>query len=165
MKRRICDSDEHLMVRCPQNTGQGKSSTPPAWSPGSERHCPFIAFMTDVSVWMLMTDLRPHQQTAAIISRLSGAAGDLARILTPQKIMHGGALRPGEEQVDPVTYLLGSLHTRFSALEEESRLTAMNEFINFARFPGEDINSMLARYETVRQRAAVQGQTIMPVKY
>ena len=69
-------------------------------------------------------------------------------MLTPQEIMHGGQLVAGGPQVDPVSYLLGSLHKRFSALEEESRMTTMTEFLAFARLPHEDINSMLARYET-----------------
>ena len=138
---------------------------PPAWSPENEHQYPFRSYMTDVSLWMVLTDLQPHQQCAAIVARLGGAARDLARMLTPQEIMHGGQLQPGGPVVDPVTYLLGSLHTRFSALEEESRMTTMTEFLAFARLPSEDINSMLARYETVRQRAAVEGQISMSVEF
>ena len=41
----------------------------------------------------------------------------------------------------------------------------MTEFLAFARLPHEDINSMLARYETVRQRAAVEGQIAMPIEF
>ena len=76
---------------------------------------------------MILTDLQPHQQCAAIVSQLGGAARDMARMLTPQEVMHGGQLVAGGPQVDPVTYLLGSLHSRFSPLEEESRMTTMTE--------------------------------------
>ena len=64
--------------------------------------------------------------------------------------------RPVAKSVDPVTYLLGSLHAWFSALEEESRLTCMTEMLAFARRPGESINAVLARDETVRQRATLE---------
>ena len=138
---------------------------PPSWSPETESTYPFRAFMTDVSLWMHLTDLQPHQQCAAIVARLGGAARDMARMLTPQEIMHGGQLVAGGPQLDPVAYLLGSLHARFSSLEEESRMTTMTEFLAFARLPHEDINSMLARYETVRQRAAVEGQLAMPTEF
>ncbi len=91
--------------------------------------------------------------------RLGGAAREMARMMTPQEMMNGG-LQNGV-QVDPVTYLLGALHARFSALEEESRLASMTEMLAFARLPGENINTLLARYETVRQRAAIEGQFVM----
>merc|ERR1712185_732020 len=95
--------------------------------------------------------------------RLGGAAREMGCMITPQEMYHGGSFEPGGEHVDPVTYLLGSLHARFSALEEESTLTAMTEMLAFARKPGENVNSLLARYETVRQRAALEGQFVMTV--
>ncbi|MCP3883759.1 MAG: hypothetical protein GY701_35935, partial [Sulfitobacter sp.] len=66
--------------------------------------------------------------------------------------------------VDPVTYLLTALHLRYSPWEEESRITTMSEMLAFSRLPGEGINSLLARYETVRQRAAIEGQFVMSVE-
>ncbi len=110
----------------------------------------------------MLTDLQPHQQCAAIVMRLGGAAREMARLMTPQEMAYGG-IRNGVA-VDPVTYLLGSLHARFAALEEESRLTCMTEMLAFNRMPSETINAMLARYETVRQRAAVEGQFVMSVE-
>ena len=134
---------------------------PPSWSPENEHNYSFRAFMTDISVWVMLTDLQPHQQCAALIMRLGGSAREMARMITPQEMYHGGSFEPGGEIVDPVTYLLGSLHSRFSALEEESSLSAMTEMMAFARRPGENVNSLIARYETVRQRAALEGQFVM----
>ena len=37
----------------------------------------------------------------------------------------------------------------------------MTEMLAFARKPGGTINALLARYETVRQRAAMEGQFVM----
>ena len=122
----------------------------------------FRAYMTDISLWVLLTDLQPHQQCAAIIMRLGGAAREMARMITPQEMVNGG-MRNGV-QVDPVTYLLGAIHARFAALEEESRITCMTEMLAFTRKPGENINALLARYETVRQRAAVEGQFQMSIE-
>ena len=83
--------------------------------------------MTDISIWIMLTDLQPHQQCAAIVMRLGGAAREMSRMLTPQEMMHGGSFEPGGERVDPVTYLLGSLHARFSALEEERGIVAQDQ--------------------------------------
>ena len=68
----------------------------------------------------MLTDLQPHQQCAAIIMRLGGAAREMARMITPQEMAMGGLINGNA--VDPVTYLLGSLYARFATLEEESRL-------------------------------------------
>ncbi len=135
---------------------------PPAWSPEQENTYSFRAYMTDISLWVRLTDLQPHQQCAAIIMRLGGAAREMARMMTPQEMAFGG-VRNGVA-VDPVTYLLAALHARFASLEEESRLTSMTEMLAFTRRPGETINALLARYETVRQRAAVEGQFTMSVE-
>ena len=104
---------------------------PPAWSPETENSYSFRAYLTDISLWTLLTDLQPHQQCVAIIMRLGGAAKEMARMMTPNEMVNGG-MRNGI-LVDPVTYLLGALHARFSALEEESRLTTMTEMLSFIR--------------------------------
>ena len=136
--------------------------TPPFWNPEQESSYSFRAYMTDISIWIMLTDLAPHQQCAAILTRLGGAARELARTISPQEIMNGGVING--QQLDPVTFLLTSLHNRFSALEEESRLQAMTEMLAFQRRQGEYINSLLARYDTVRQRAAVEGQFTMSIE-
>ena len=124
-----------------QGAGQAGASRdfnyriPPSWSPENEANYSFRAWMTDITIWVMLTDLRPHQQAAAIVMQLGGSAKEQGRMMSPQEIMHGGILNG--VQVDPVTYLLGGLHAKFSALEEESRLTAMTEMLAFARKPGE----------------------------
>jgi len=150
-----------IMLMMPQLGGERNFNyrIPPSWSPESDQSYSFRAFMTDISLWIMLTDLQPHQQCAAIIMRLGGSAREMARMITPQEMMNGGMLNG--QMVDAVTYLLGALHARFSALEEESRLTAMTEMLAFSRRHGESINALLARYEVVRQRAAVEGQFVM----
>jgi hypothetical protein len=125
---------------------------PPSWSPESDHSYSFRAFMTDIALWVMLTDLQPHQQCAAIITRLGGNAREVARMISPQEIMQGG-VRNGI-QLDPVSYLSAALQDRFAALGEETRLQSMTEMLEFARRPGESINSLLSRYEIVRLRAA-----------
>eukprot|EP00974_Lingulodinium_polyedra_P089181 8648097-Lingulodinium_polyedra.AAC.1 len=86
----------------------------------------------------------------------------MARVISPQEVMNGGLVNG--VQVDPITYLLGASRARFSALEEESRLTCTLEVLAFSRRPGENINGLLARYDAVRQRAALEGQFVMSVE-
>ena len=63
--------------------------------------------MTDIALWIMLTDLRPHQQCAAIIMRLGRSPRETGRMISPQEMMFGG-VRNGIA-LDPVTYLLGAL--------------------------------------------------------
>ena len=85
---------------------------PPYWSPENEHQYSFRAYMTDISLWVMLTDLHPHQQCAAIIMRLGGAAKEMARMITPSEILNGGAGQQGQP-LDPVSYLLSRLYARF----------------------------------------------------
>ena len=48
------------------------------WSPEMERTYPFRNYVRDVLLWSMLTDLLPHQQAAAMVLRLKGAAGSLS---------------------------------------------------------------------------------------
>ena len=89
---------------------------PPAWSAENENVYSFQAFMTDMALWILLADLQPHQQCAAIILRLGRAAREMAQMMTPQEATLGGARN--DIALDPVTLLLSGLHSRSAALEE-----------------------------------------------
>jgi hypothetical protein len=45
--------------------------------------------MPDVSLWIMLTDWQAHQQHAAVVTRLGGSAREMARVITPQEILHG----------------------------------------------------------------------------
>jgi hypothetical protein len=52
---------------------------PPELSPEMESTYSFRAYMTDNFMWIMLANLQPHQQCAAIIMRLGGAAREMAR--------------------------------------------------------------------------------------
>ena len=56
---------------------------PPAWSPEHENSYSFRAYLTDISIWVMLTDLQPNQQCAAIVMRLGGAAREMAIMISP----------------------------------------------------------------------------------
>ena len=109
----------------------------------------------------MLTDLAPHQQAAAIVMRLGGAARELARTISPQELVHGGVVNG--VQLDPVSYILHGLYQRFAQLGEKSRLIAMNDMPACHRKPNERINGVLTRYEVVRQRTRNEGQVAMTI--
>lgn len=46
---------------------------------------------------------------------------------------------------------------RFAQFDDESRLQAMTELWAFDKYPGENINELLVRFQVVRDRAAREG--------
>ena len=149
--------------------------TPPSWSPEHDGSYSLRAYVTDVALWVMLTDLQPHQQCAAMISRLGGAAREghlevkavspkpraalvtsaVARMISPQEMIQGG-LRDGV-QLDPVTNLLAALQDRFAPLDEETRLQSMTEMLAFTRRPNERINEMISRHENTTDWRAMGG--------
>ncbi len=110
----------------------------------------------------MLPDMQPHQQCAAMITRVGGSAREMARMVTPQEILPGG-IRTGV-QLDFVSHTLAALQDRFAALDEEARLASMTEMLAFFRRSGETINALPASDEIVRQRAAIEGQFVMSVE-
>ena len=92
-----------LLPRSGGGNGQGHNHvrqetshrTPPRKGPEMESRYYFKTYITDLQLWSMMTDLAPYQQVAAVILRLSGAAKDLARTLTPNEILNGGVSPSG----------------------------------------------------------------------
>ena len=144
-----------------QNQDRFNVRMPPYYDP-DDRSTSFRAYVTDLMHWVMMTDLAPHQQATAIISRLGGTARDMGRTLSPDELFNGGNVNG--EHLDPVTYIISGLHRNFAQLDEETRLAAMTEFLAFARRQGESISSVLARYELVRNRARNEGNFDMNVE-
>ena len=136
-------------------TGQNNMRLPPRWDPNMETTLPFRTWVQDLMLWTICTDLEPHQQCAAIISQLGGAARELARLLTPQEVYHGGVVNG--QMLDPVSLLLHGLSTRFAPLDEETRLRAAQDLLAFTRRAGESVDAVVSRFEITRQRARDEG--------
>ena len=146
----------------PQATGTSSLRLPPRWEPGLESSLPFRVWMQDLMLWTIGTDLQPHQQCAAIIQQLGGAARELARNLSPAEVYHGGIVNG--VQLDPVSYLLHGLSARFGPLDEESRLRATQDLLSFSRRQGETVDTLISRFELVRSRARNEGGGVLSVE-
>jgi hypothetical protein len=144
------------------NPGEASLRIPPRYDPANEHNYSFRIYSNDTLHWCMMSDMQPHQQCASIIQRLGGEARELARLMTPQELMNGGQLNGNA--VDPVTLLFHALQTRFGPLEEETRMTAVNNLLKFTRRGNERINELLTRFETTRVRAVTEGNFTMSVE-
>ena len=91
------------------NNGGFNYRQPPYWAPEQNQSYSFRAYVTDLTLWCMFTELQPHQQAVAIITRLGGVAGEMARLLHPHEIANGGVING--QQLDLVTYLVSKLAT------------------------------------------------------
>ncbi len=109
--------------------GGGQQRDPPAWDPANERFS-FDTWSRDLHSWTVLVNERmdTSQQAAAIGLSLRGAVSEMYRAMTTQERVQGGVING--VQVDPVTYLLVHLASRFAFLGEEQRLMAQNEFMS-----------------------------------
>ena len=128
---------------------------PPRWEPGLENALPFRTWLQDLLLWTITSDLEPHRQAAAIISQLGGAARELARTSTPQEIFNGGVING--QHLDPVSFLIHGLSTRFSPLDDEIRIRAAQDLLQFQRKGNESVDVLITRFETIRSRARAEG--------
>ena len=158
----ICMTAAVIFMFQPQATGTSSLRLPPRWEPGLESSLPFRVWMQDLMLWTIGTDLQPHQQCAAIIQQLGGAARELARNLSPAEVYHGGIVNG--VQLDPVSYLLHGLSARFGPLDEESRLRATQDLLSFSRRQGETVDTLISRFELVRSRARNEGGGVLSVE-
>ena len=82
--------------------------------------------------------------------RLAGAAPDMVRGITPQRVAHGGAIN--DVQYDPVAYIVAGLPQRFAQWDDASRLAATTQLLAFPRRRGEVIHGVLSRYDVGKKR-------------
>ena len=153
------DSDDN---RAP--SGQGTLRDPPSWSPEMESRSrnpyTFENYTRDLMMWSLATNLRPHQQAAAVVLRLGGTARDVVRELTPIELTQGGIVNG--VQLDPLAYLMHGLQTRYAPLSEETALRAVSELTAFTRRGSETTDALLSRFHTTVHLARSRGQLTIP---
>ena len=129
---------------------------PPAWNPDDRHAMPYRVWTQRLMVWgILAVDLDPSQQCAAIVERLGGSARVLADSLSWQEMTQGGTV--GGQQMGPVTFLLTQLAAHYAPFGEEQRIDSMVELMAFRRLPGEATDALVARFRTIRWRAAQGG--------
>ena len=81
----------------------------------------FRAWTTDLVLWVLLTDLTPAQQAAAISMRLGGEARNCVRAMSYNEIVNGGIVNG--VQLDPVSYIIAGLE--FEELEGQGARGAL----------------------------------------
>eukprot|EP00974_Lingulodinium_polyedra_P065263 6310169-Lingulodinium_polyedra.AAC.1 len=61
-----------FVCMAPNTVGVGQNRDfnyriPPSWGPAIDSVCSFRAYVAEISLWVMLTDLQSHQQSAAIV--------------------------------------------------------------------------------------------------
>ena len=140
---------------------------PPSWSPEWEESYPFLDWTKDIEFWASGTDLGYQQIATQVASRLGGIAREMAREIDIN-VLRDGCLHDfqdgnGPRQVSGLEYLLEGLKSRFAPLGDETSMRALSNFMKFKREPGENIDQVLTRFDTLKFRAERNGQLTMGI--
>ena len=96
-----------------------------------------------------------HGPVAAL--QVQGSAKELIRELTPQQLQHGDVDPNTGQQLTGLMLLVAVLARRYAPLEAENTTKSIAEFLSFRRQPGEAIDSVLVRFDILRNRANVRA--------
>ncbi|CAK9100705.1 unnamed protein product, partial [Durusdinium trenchii] len=88
---------------------------------------------------------------------VQGSAKELIRELTPQQLQHGDVDPNTGQQLTGLMLLVAVLARRYAPLEAENTTKSIAEFLSFRRQPGEAIDSVLVRFDILRNRANVRA--------
>ena len=112
-----------LAIACmrPGDNGGGGNNhhnkdLPPYYDPANTRYN-LRSWLIDLNLWICQTTRPVHSQAAAIVQQLGGTARLLGRQIITNELMNGGEIRG--VHVDPVSYIVLTLHMQFGQLETE----------------------------------------------
>ena len=147
----------HVGDAGPPFIGTATLKVPPAWSIERADHYSLRSWVSDLILWSSATDLEPQRLGPIAALQVNGSARDLVRELTPEQLAHGIQDAQTGQHITGLMVLVRTLIQRYAPLENEVSTRAVSEFLQFARIPGETVDSLLVRFDVLRNRAAQRG--------
>eukprot|EP00959_Pyramimonas_sp_CCMP1952_P045672 954269-Pyramimonas_sp.AAC.1 len=130
---------------------RGSMTNPPPWSPEMEQQYPFRSWLADVVACCSATNVGDIRKGPHIELCQGGIARYMIRELPLQAKIHGAEIDledgAGPQRLNGAAFILQALARQFLPLEEETNLRGMTDQYGFARLPGENIDTMLTRWE------------------
>ena len=137
------------------NNNYGSTRDPPSWNPDEASTNPFRDWASDVLAWSIASNMDSRRKAAAVRLRLQGPAKRWARSLPPNALVAGGMVAGVHH--DPMVFLIHSIASNWGDLGKETAMAATMELNNFSKKLGENSDSLIIRFELVRDRASQDG--------
>eukprot|EP00435_Cladocopium_sp_Y103_P035043 s3195_g9.t1 len=146
-------SNAHQSDAGPPFIGTATLKVPPSWSVERNHVYSLRAWISDLVLWASASDLDPVRHGPVAALQVQGTAKELIRELTPQQLQHGDVDPATGQQLTGLMLLVTVLARRYAPLEAENTTKSIAEFLAFRRQPGETIDSLFVRFDTLRNRA------------
>ena len=138
------------------NLGIASAKIPPSWSPERDKVYPLRTWVQDVRLWAVGTDVEDVKQGPVCAMRIGGSAKEMIRELD-LNILANGMLVAGDngqmQQITGLEALIRALSRHYAPLEQELEIHVISELLQFQRHVGEDTDSVINRFNLIRQRA------------
>ena len=112
-------------------------------------------------MWAAATELFPQQIGPSIALRVAGQARKLLRDIPVQQLQQGAMVDRndgnGPQQFSGFQLVTFVLSQRFAPLPEETSLRAVDDILQFRRRNNENIDQLITRFLSTRDRAAAQA--------
>ena len=147
-------SHVHQSDAGPPFVGTATLKCPPSWCVERNHVYTLRSWISDLVLWASATELDPARHGPIAALQVQGSAKELIRELTPQQLQHGD-IDPmtGQQLTGLMLLLVTVLARRYAPLEAENTTKSIAEFLSFRRQPGETIDSLLVRFDILRNRA------------
>ena len=132
---------------------QPRLKCPPSWCVERNHVYTLRSWISDLVLWASATELDPARHGPIAALQVQGSAKELIRELTPQQLQHGDIDPMTGQQLTGLMLLVTVLARRYAPLEAENTTKSIAEFLSFRRQPGETIDSLLVRFDILRNRA------------
>ncbi len=131
----------------PPFVGTATLKCPPSWSVERNHIYSLRSWVADLVLWSSATEIEGARQGPIAALQIQGSARELVRELTPQQLRDGDGQQPG------LMLLVQMLAHRYAPLDAENVTKSIADFLNFRRMPNESIDSVLVRFDILRNRA------------
>ena len=146
-------SHVHQSDAGPPFVGTATLKCPPSWCVERNHVYTLRSWISDLVLWASATELEPNRHGPIAALQVQGSAKELIRELTPQQLQHGDIDPVTGQQLTVLMLLVIVLARRYAPLEAENTTKSIAEFLSFRRQPGETIDSLLVRFDILRNRA------------
>ena len=147
----------HVGDAGPPFIGTATLKVPPAWSVERSSHYSLRSWISDLVLWSSATDMDVQRWGPVAALQVTGSARELVRELTPEVLSHGIVDPQTGQHISGLMVLVQTLAQRYAPLEQEVSTKSVAEFMAFAKLPNESVDSMLVRFDVLRNRAAQRG--------
>lgn len=141
----------------PPFVGTATLKVPPSWCVERNHLYTLRAWISDLILWASASDLDPIRHGPVAALQVQGTAKELIRELTPQQLQHGDVDPQTGAHYTGLMLLVNVLARRYAPLEAENTTKSISEFLSFKRMPGETIDSVLVRFDILRNRAQARA--------